>query len=26
LTMVPFAADSDGDEIITFAFRPTGQR
>ncbi|GFG72550.1 Zn-ribbon domain-containing OB-fold protein [Mycolicibacter senuensis] len=25
-TMVPFATDADGDEIVTFAFRPTGQR
>ncbi|RRR47452.1 DNA-binding protein [Mycolicibacter terrae] len=26
LAMVPFAADADGNEIVTFAFRPTGQR
>lgn len=25
LAMVPFAADADGNEIVTFAFRPTGQ-
>ncbi|GFG86475.1 Zn-ribbon domain-containing OB-fold protein [Mycolicibacter algericus] len=25
LTMVPFATDADGDEIITFAFRPMEQ-
>ncbi|MGB3894584.1 Zn-ribbon domain-containing OB-fold protein [Mycolicibacter sinensis] len=26
LTMVPFGADADGNEIVTFAFQPTGQR
>lgn len=26
LTMVPFASDADGNDIITFAFRPTEQR
>lgn len=26
LTMVPFAADADGNEIVTFAFQPTGPR
>jgi len=26
LAMVPFAADADGNEIVTFAFKPTGQR
>jgi uncharacterized OB-fold protein len=25
LTMVPFASDGDGNDIITFAFRPTEQ-
>lgn len=24
LTMIPFAIDSDGDELVTFAFRPVG--
>jgi uncharacterized protein len=25
LTVVPFATDEDGTEIVTYAFRPTGQ-
>lgn len=25
LTMIPFATDTDGDEVITFAFRPVVQ-